>query len=315
MISLDKFKVTLVEENEQHGVFEIGPLPKGYGYTLGNSIRRILLSSIPGAAVTAVQIDGVKHEYSTLEGVQDDVLSLVLKLKELALIVHSEDPQELKLSVKGKKGESLTIKASDFQVPSEVELINDELEVTTLTKDIDLNLTVTAERGVGYAYPDESKRKELGVIPIDSIFSPVKNVKLEVGRARFGQFTNLDQITLEINTDSTVKPSAALLNAVEIFDQMANKLVDLLGGDSELNELPTEEDDEEEDEEDKILVSQLNLSTRLTNALLNAGISDLRDLNKRTREEVGSFRGMGKKSMTELEDIMMDKEINFAPES
>lgn len=315
MISLDKFKVKLLEDEGNKNVFEIGPLPRGFGYTLGNSIRRILLSSIPGAAVTAVKIDGVKHEYSTLEGVQDDIITVLLKLKELAVKVFSDTPQVVTLHVKGKKGEPLVIKAEDFKVPSDVEIVNKELEITTLTADVDLKIELTVEQGVGYAYPDENKRKELGVLPIDSVYSPVKRVTLDVGQARLGQYTDLDQITLEVHTDGTVTPADALLSAVEIFDQMANKLVDLLGGDSTLNEIPTEEEVVEEETEEKILVSQLNLSTRLTNALLNAGISDLRDLKNRSREEVGSFRGMGKKSMTELDEVMQEKEISFLPQN
>jgi len=315
MISLDKFKVKRTEESDTYGVFAIGPLPKGYGYTVGNSVRRILLSSVPGAAVTAVKIEGIKHEYATLNGVQDDIITVLLKLKELAVRVYSEEPQIIKLHIKGKKGEVLTVKASDFELTSDVEIINTELEITELTKNVDLNMEVTVEQGVGYAYPDEKKRKEIGVIPLDSVFSPVKRVQIDVVNTRLGQDTDLDQINIAVYTTGTVTPTEAMLKASEIYDQIANKLVDLLGGDSELNEIPVEEVEEEIVEEEKILVSQLNLSTRLTNSLLNAGISDLKDLRERAREEVGSFRGMGKKSMTELEKVMIEKEISFASEN
>lgn len=312
MISLDKFKVKLIEESESVGKFQIGPLPRGYAYTLGNTLRRILLSSIPGAAVTSVAIDGIKHEYTSPEGVQDDIITLVLKLKDLAIKSYTDEPQVIELKVKGKKGEPLVVKASDFMLPSDVEIINGDLEITTLTSNVDFKMQLTVEQGVGYTHADEEKRKEIGVIPIDGIFSPVKRVQLDVTNARFGQYTDLDQINLEIYTNQTVTPSESLLKAAEIFDQMANKLVDLLGGDSSLNEIPHEVEQTLETKEEKIVVSQLNLSTRLTNALLNAGISDLRELKNRGREEVASFRGMGKKSMTELEEIIMDKGISFS---
>ncbi|KXK26205.1 MAG: DNA-directed RNA polymerase subunit alpha [candidate division WS6 bacterium OLB20] len=312
MIKLDQFKVTASNETETEGTFQIGPLPRGYGHTLGNSLRRILLSSIPGAAVTAVKIDGVKHEYSTLEGLQEDVITVLLKLKELALRVHSDDPQIIKLSVKGKKGDLLTIKASDFELPSDVELINGDLEVATLTKDVNLNMEVMVERGEGYAYADEGKRKEIGNIPVDSIFSPVKLVRVDVVPARVGQYTNLDQINLEITTNGVVRPSEALLTAGEIYDELANRLVDLLGGDSQLAQEQLQQEQMVDVEEEKILISELNLSTRLTNALLNAGITDLRDLSGHSRDEVANFRGMGKKSLTELDDVMEEHSVSFA---
>lgn len=314
MITLDKFKVKVVEENATVGKFEIGPLPKGFGYTLANSVRRILLSSIPGAAIVSVKIAGVKHEYSTIEGVLDDVITIMLRLKELALKNYSDSPVVLKLSVKGKKGSKVEVSAKDFDIPSEIEIINKDMHITTLTADVKFDLEVIVENGEGYAYPDEEKRKELGTLPLDSIFSPVKRAEVAITTARLGQDTDLDQIDLTVYTNGTIKPSEALLKSVEIFDQLANRLVDLLGGDSQLAEqqLVAQKTEEKEVVEEKILVSQLNLSTRLTNSLLNAGISNLKDLENKSREEALSFKGMGKKSMTELEDIMSEKGITFA---
>lgn len=312
MIKLDQFKVKLVEENDTIGKFEIGPLPRGYGHTLANSLRRILLSSIPGAAVTAVKIGGVKHEYSTLEGLQEDVITLLLKLKELSLIVHSTEPQVMKLSVKGKKSGTTVVKASDLELPSDVEIINNDLELATLTKAVTLDLEITVEQGTGYARADENKRKEIGIIPIDSVFGPVKRVRVDIVQARVGQYTDLDQINLEILTNGTVKPSDSLLKAAEIYDEMANRLLDMLGGDSKLAEEMIKKEHEQFVEVEKILISDLNLSTRLTNALLNAGITDLNDLKTRSRDEVTNFRGMGKKSITELDDILKEHNISFA---
>lgn len=312
MISLDKFKVKITKEDADHGVIQIGPLPKGYGHTLGNTLRRILLSSVPGAAVTSVKIDGVKHEYTTMDKVQDDVIIIMLKVKELSVRKYSDDPVTMKLSVKGDKSKPTVVTAADFDAPSEVEIVNKDLEITTLTGDQKLNLEVVVESGVGYAFSDESKRKEIGVLPVDATYSPIKRVDVEITEARLGEFTNLDQINLELFTNGTVTPSEALLKAAEIYDEMANRLLAQFGGDPLLAEEELEKEEQEtEVEEDKILVSQLNLSTRLTNALLNSGISDLRSLNDMQREEVANFKGMGKKSMTELEEIMTERGLTF----
>lgn len=312
MIGLDKFKITKEKEDSYSGVFKIGPMPKGYGITLSNSLRRILLSSIPGAAVTAVKIEGIKHEYSTLDGLQDDVITLVLKLKELSIKMFTEEKRILKLHVKGKKNSVLVISAKDFDVPSDVEIVNSDIEIATLTSDLDLNLEVTVESGVGYAYPNEELREELGLIPVDAVYSPVKRVQVEVTKTRVGRDTDLDQIDMTIVTDGTIKPSESLLKAAEIFDMLANRLVDLLGGDSSiLKDLPTAEADAEVKEEKKILIGELNLSTRLNNALLNAGITNLSDLGNYKLDEVANFRGMGKKSLGELQEIMSAHNIQF----
>jgi DNA-directed RNA polymerase subunit alpha len=312
MIGLDQFKVTRIEEKDDFGIFEIGPLPRGYGYTISNSLRRILSSSIKGAAVTAVKIDGVKHEYTTLDGLQEDVITLILKLKDLAIKMDGEEKAIIKLNVKGKKNEVLTVKASDFELPSNLEIINKDLEIATLTSDINLNIEITVESGIGYAYPDESKREEMGVIPLDSIFSPVKRVKVDIEKTRVGQYTDLDLIRLEIYTNSTKTPIECLLSATETYDQIANRLVDLLGGDSsKLDAEMAVAEEAHAQEEVKILISELGLTTRLNNALLNAGITNLADINKYSKDEVANFRGMGKKSLTELISIMEAHNIKF----
>lgn len=313
MLALDKFKVKVVSDDNKNGSFQIGPLPKGFGHTLGNTLRRILLSSIPGSAVTAVTIDGVKHEYSTMDGLQEDIITLVLGLKNLSVRKYSDDPVTIKLTKKADKNGTTVVTAADFDANSDVEIMNSDLYITTLSEGKDLAMEVTIESGIGYAYPDEEKRKEIGIIPIDSIFSPVKRVEVEVSDARLGQDTELDQINLDIYTNGTLTPSEAVLKAAELYDELANRLVNQLGGDALLAEQQIEEEVEEVEEvEEKILVSQLNLSTRLTNALLNSGISDLRLLRDLSREEVGNFKGMGKKSMTELEDIMTERGLTFS---
>lgn len=312
MIALDKFKVKIAKDEPGYGLVEIGPLPGGYGHTFGNTIRRLLLSSVPGAAVTSVKIDGVRHEYTSMDKVQDDVIFIMLKLKNLAVRKFADDPVTISIDVKAKKDEVRVVTAADFDIPSDIEIVNKDLEITTLTGETTFKLEAVVEGGVGYAYPDEEKRKELGMIPVDATFSPVKRVDVNISKARLGEFTNLDQINIEIYTNATVTAHEAMLKVSEIYDEMANRLLAQLGGDPVLaEEQITSEESEQTTTEGKILVSQLNLSTRLTNALLNSGISDLRGLTSIPRDEVANFKGMGKKSMTELEDIMTEKGLAF----
>lgn len=312
MFVLDKFTLKKIEETDTFGKFEIGPLPKGFGHTIGNPIRRILLTAISGSAVTSVKISGKKHEYSTLEGMQDDVLTFVLNLKNLAVISHSDEPVILTLSKKGEKDKLIKVTANDFEMNSDVEILNKDLVLAELTSDkVNLDVEVTIEKGVGYALPDEAKRREIGVIPVDSIFSPVKHVKLEIVNTRVGQETNLDQINLEVYTDGTVRPHTTMLEAVEIFDLFTNRLVDIAGGDSENNTLDVMDVEQEQVEVKKLLVGEAGLSTRLMNSLLNSGITDLMQLTGRNRNEILSFKGMGKKSFDELMDIIKEQEIDI----
>lgn len=312
MYQLDKFKVKKTEDTDTLAKIEIGPLPKGFGATVGNAIRRILLTTISGSAITSVKISGIKHEYSTIKGMQQDVITLLLNLKNVSLKSHSEEPVILKLNKKGDKKGVVTITAGDFEKNPDIEIFNEDLVLAELTDEkAKLELEVTVENGIGYSMPDERKRAEIGVIPIDSIFSPVKHVNYEIVKSRFGQQTDLDQINLDIYTDGSSKPSEVFLEALEIFDLVANRLVDLAGGDSFNNSLEAEIEEEEEDEPKQILISDLTISTRLANSLRNSGISDLYELEGKSRNEILSFKGMGKKSFEELIDILENSGINI----
>ncbi|MBD3363195.1 DNA-directed RNA polymerase subunit alpha [Candidatus Dojkabacteria bacterium] len=314
MYSLDKFKIKTVEDSDTLAKFEIGPLPKGFGHTIGNALRRILMTTISGSAITSVKIKGIDHEYSTLEGMQEDVLSFVLNLKKIALKTHSDEPITLKLKTKGKSSkDTVEVKAGDFEKHSDVEIANPDLVLAKLTKqNAKLEAEVTIEKGVGYALPDEEKRAEIGVIPVDSIFSPVKHVKFDVVSVRVGQQTDLDQIDMEVHTNGASTPRDTLLESTEIFDLVANRLVDLAGGDSEDNSLEVEEEEPEEEEEKVLLVSDLNLSTRTTNALHNADVLDLYALEGKSKKEILSFKGMGKKSFEELEQVLTENNIKIS---
>lgn len=312
MFALDKIKITTVEDTNTKGKFLIGPLPQGYGHTVGNSIRRILLTSISGAAITGVKIKGITHEYSTMEGLDRDILKFVLGLKNVAIKSHTDEVVVLKLSAKAKSGENAVVTAGDFEPNPDVEIANPELELAVLTKSNNsLDVEVTVEKGIGYAYGDEGKRAEAGVIPVDVIYSPVKHVKMQVNATRVGQQTNLDEVELIVTTNGAVKPSETLFESFEIYDLIANRLVDSFGGDSENNSLDTQVAEEIVEEPKKISVSQQGLSTRLMNSLLNSGISDLNQVKGRSKNEVLNFKGMGKKSFDELMEILEKFDIKL----
>ena len=320
MYEVDNFKMKVVEEDDKHGVYQIGPLPKGYGLTFGNALRRILLSSIEGSSVVSVKVGDVKHEYTTLPGVMDDVLTIMLKLKDLALRSHADKSQTLKLEVKGKKA----VKASDIELTGEVELANPDLEITELTtKDAKLEIEMEVEKGVGYKLQDESKRSELGVLPLDANFSPVKRVILDIKKTRVGQQTDLDQVNLEIFTNGALPPAEALDQAVIIYHKVTKRMLNVIAGLDELEEEEeveedTEESDKAEKEEEEassdLDINKLNLSARLTNSLVRAGYENLTELEGKKVEEIKEIRGIGTKSADELIDIMKSYKLDIIEE-
>ncbi len=321
MFPINKFQIEAVSETDNQGVYKVGPLPKGYGATLGNLYRRLLLSSIPGAAVTKVKVDGIQHEYTTLAGLDDTVLKFILGLKGLAIISHSDEPVILQLNVKGNKDQPLEIKASDIEKNPMIEIINDDYVIATLTDEkTKVNAEITIEKGIGYALPDDSVRKEVGTIPVDAVFTPVLRVAMEIKHTRVGQQTDLDQLQLTVDTDGSINPSAAVYKASEILTKVSEHLLEsaetMLNAETtkqvENAELPLADHAlEEKLEKEPLFVADFNLSTRLTNALLNSNYEDLNQLEGLTEEEVSSIKGMGEKSFTELKDILKENGINL----
>jgi DNA-directed RNA polymerase subunit alpha len=315
MFPINKFNIKVVSESDNEGVFQIGPLPKGFGNSIATTFRRILLSSIPGAAITSVKLEGVQHEYTTLSGLQDDVLSVVLAFKNVAVISHSEEPVTLKLNVKGDKSGPKVVTAADIEANPLVEIVNPDLVITTLADaKAEINAELRVERGIGYSLPDESVRAEIGTIPLDAIFTPVKLVTPNVTQARVGQQTDLDALELQIVTNGTVTPSAVLNEAAEIMLKVSEHFLQeakaLLNDKSsrQVSEaiLPVEAESAAvaTSAAAPLRVEELNLSTRLTNALLNADYLDLRQLDGLTEEEVAGIKGMGEKSFVELKETM-----------
>jgi DNA-directed RNA polymerase subunit alpha len=320
MLPITKFKITKKKISNNKYSFTFEPLPQGFAYTLGNTLRRILYSSIPGTAVTSIRINGASHEYSTIKGISDDVLTIMLKVKQLALKSSTDEVVTLKLSKKATKdGEVIT--AADFEKNSLVEIVNPELEITTVAKGTTVDIEINVERGIGYALPDESKRREVGVIPVDAIFNPVKLVTLHTDNARVGQQTDLDKLTLEITTDGSMDPDAALFKATDIFNDMAVHLKEqssnIVDGDLPTKYAVEKDDSDYEPEQEPqvqkapVLVSSMSLSTRLTNALVNSNIHDLNQLDGKVEEDVKSIKGMGDKSFNELKAILAEYDISL----
>lgn len=305
MFDLDKFNIKVVKEENNFGEFEIGPFPTGFGYTIGTPLRRILLASISGAAVTAVKISGVRHEYSTIPGVLDDVLTILIRIKKLAIISHSDEPQIIKLTAKGEK----QVTANDITPTSEVEIINKDMFITELTdKNAKLEIEMTVEKGKSYVEADESRRSEVGVIPLDANFNPVKRVAMQIVKTRVGQITELDQIKYTIYTNGVILPSDALKTASEELMSITNRLVKITRGEI-VEEIKKEAKQETKEESTDLDISNLNLSTRLENNLLRAGYKNLTELEGMGRTEVLEIKGMGQKSADELIEVMKNYKL------
>ncbi len=323
MISLNQFNIKKVNATSNVATFEIGPLPKGYGYTLGSFLRRVLLSSISGSAITGVKIEGAEHEYSTLDGVPDDVLTILLAIKNIVVVSKTLEPVTLNIDVKGKDGQVVEITAGDIEKNSDVEIINPEYVITKLTSGKSkFKAQLTVERGVGYALSNEELRKEISILPLDASFSPVKLVNYDISSTRVGKETELDQLNLTVQTNNAVTPEEALNVASDIVNQMTERLNELskvlLTGEEITIKLNNQEKSvmnnvilNETEKKPPLRVVDLHLSTRLTNALLKSGYDDLRKLEGLTEEELSNIRGLGNKSFLELLDTLKKYEIKL----
>jgi DNA-directed RNA polymerase subunit alpha len=291
-----QFLIKPIEEKADYAKLSFEPLEQGYGHTLGNCLRRTLLSSLKGAAVSAVAIEGVRHKFSTLKGMKEDIIEFILQLKQLRVKYEGDEAIELNLEAKGP-GE---VKASDIEVPAGVEILNPDLVLSHLndTKS-KLKAIITVESGYGYVLAEERKISTVGVIPLDSSFSPVNRVKVDVKETRVGRRTDFDKLILEIWTDGTIKPIDAVKQASEIlvayFNQIINPVI------PEVEE--KEEIDLAEREVMRLTVEELDLPTRIANALRKGGYKTVKDLSQATREEIAKVKNLGGKSV----DIVMEK--------
>lgn len=299
MIEIEKPKIETVEisDDAEFGKFVVEPLERGYGTTLGNSLRRILLSSLPGAAVTSIQIDGVLHEFSTIEGVVEDVTTIILHIKKLALKIYSDEEKTLEIDVQGEG----TVTAADITHDSDVEILNPDLHIATLGENASFRVRLTAQRGRGYTPADANKRGDqpIGVIPIDSIYTPVSRVSYQVENTRVGQVANYDKLTLDVWTDGSTGPKEAIALGSKILTEHLNIFAGLTD-EAQHAEIMVEE---EEDQKEKVLemtIEELDLSVRSYNCLKRAGINTVQELANKTEEDMMKVRNLGRKSLEEV---------------
>lgn len=310
MIEIEKPKIEVLElnDNATYGKFVVEPLERGYGTTLGNSLRRILLSSLPGAAVTSVQIDGVLHEFSTIEGVVEDTTQLILNLKQLSLKIHSDEVKYLEIDAEGGGD----VKASDIRADSDVEILNPDLHIATLEDDARLHIRLKASRGRGYVPADQNKDLEqpIGVIAIDSIYTPITRVNYQVENTRVGQVTNYDKLTLDVWTDGSIRPEEAVSLGAKIMNEHLNLFVGLTD-EARDAEIMVEK---EEDKKEKVLemtIEELDLSVRSYNCLKRAGINSVQELTMKTEEDMMKVRNLGRKSLEEVQEKLLELSLSL----
>lgn len=300
MLEIEKPKIECAETSEDgtYGKFVVEPLERGYGITLGNSLRRILLSSLPGVAATHIKIDGVLHEFSTVRGVKEDVAELILNIKLLALKMNGDEPKTIYIDAEGP-GE---VKAGDIKTDGDVEIINPDLHIATLDDDGKLYMEIVVNTGRGYVPQARNKNEDMpiGTIPVDSIYTPVKRVNFNIENTRVGQITDYDKLTLEVWTDGTIMPDEAISLSAKILIEHF-KLFMTLTDHANNVEIMVEK---EEDKKEKVLemtIEELDLSVRSYNCLKRAGINTVQELTERTMDDMMKVRNLGKKSLEEVE--------------
>jgi DNA-directed RNA polymerase subunit alpha len=296
-------RITREEVDEHRGRFVIEPLDRGFGYTFGNSLRRVLLSSLEGAAVTSAKIEGVAHEFTTLPGVREDVIDIILSLKNLICRLHGESPEiEVRLEKKGPG----SVTAADMEAPADLEILNPELEIAHLSDKGRLELTLTIGRGRGYVPAELNRGPEhtIGVIPVDSIFSPVRRVSYEVEAARVGQRTDYDKLTMDVTTDGSVDPRDAVAQAAEILIRQLAIFTDIerIEGFGEAAEAEAEMPQARGME--NFPIEELELGVRSYNCLKRVGIETIGDLVSKTETELAAIPNFGKKSIEEVKETL-----------
>ena len=293
-------EVAEISEDKKYGKFVVEPLERGYGITLGNSLRRIMLSSLPGAAVSQIKIEGVLHEFSSIAGVKEDVTEIIMNIKSLAIRNNSET-NEAKIAYIEFEGEGV-VHASDIQADQDIEILNPDLVIATLNgKNTKLYMELTITKGRGYVSADKNKNDELpiGVIAVDSIYTPVERVNLTVENTRVGQITDFDKLTLDVYTNGTLAPDESVSLAAKVLSEHLNSFIDL----SEKAKMAEIIVEKEEDESQKVMdmnIDELELSVRSYNCLKRAGINTVEELTNKTAEDMMKVRNLGRKSLEEV---------------
>jgi DNA-directed RNA polymerase subunit alpha len=302
----------IIKKENNTAVFEIEGLYPGYGVTIGNSLRRVLLSSLEGAAITQVKIKGVSHEFSTISGILEDVVTIILNLKKIRFKAFGDEPEKITLKAKGEK----VIKAKDFKISSQLEIKNPDLLIANLTsKNSQLEMEALVEKGVGYQSVEqrEEKKKEIGMIPIDAIFTPVKRVSLSIENMRKGKRTDFDRLKIEIETDGTVNPDDAFSKACQIFlehfNLFLNSLVPEVTEKKETKEKKEKGKTSSEEDKKKIKVEDLKISERTKNALINNNLKTVAGVLRKKGEGIKKLEGLGDKAVKEIRKEF--KELGF----
>lgn len=312
MIKFEKpqYKVTEYVESNNYGKFEIEPLERGFGTTIGNALRRVMLSSLPGSAITSVKIDGVMHEFQTIEGIMEDVTSIILNLKNVVVKNHTEENQVLKL-ITDKEG---IVTAGDIECPSDVEIINKDQEIATIVKGGSLNIEMTISNGRGFVRAEANKKLlgdvKVGTIAIDSSYSPIERVNIEVEDARVGQATNYDKLTIEVWTNGAMKPEESIALASRIITEHFEILTEL-NSIADIKGLMTEQDEDPKVKALETSIDDMEFSVRAYNCLKRSGINTMQDLVNRKESDMMKIRNLGKKSLKEVLDKVREMGLSF----
>ena len=312
MIEIEKPKVDIVElsEDYRYGKFVVEPLERGFGITIGNALRRILLSSLPGVAVYAVRIDGVLHEFSTVPGVKEDVTEMILSLKELSATIDGEESRVLKIQAVGP----CEVTGADIICPPEVEIISKDLHIATLDENAKLNMEIHVNKGRGYVSAEENKNDSMpiGTLPVDSIYTPIEKVSYHVENTRVGQKTDFDKLTLEVLTNGSINPQEGMSLAAKVLEEHLKLFIDLSEHIGNV-EIMVEK---EEDKKEKVLemtIEELDLSVRSYNCLKRAGINTVEELSNKSEEDMMKVRNLGKKSLEEVIQKLNELDLKLKP--
>lgn len=313
MIEFEKPNIHKVEETDNYGKFVVEPLERGYGTTLGNSLRRVMLASLPGAAITSIQIDGVLHEFSTVQGVTEDVTQIILNLKQVALKIDSEDAKDLEIDVKGPA----EVTAADIQGDGDVTILNSDLHIATVSDGAELHVKMTADKGRGYSSADDNKTRmeglAIGVLPIDSIYTPIERVNYTVENTRVGKSNDYDKLTLDVWTNGSLTPTEAISLAAKILTEHLTMFVNLTE-EAQVTQVMVER---EETHQEKVLdktIEELDLSVRSYNCLKRADIQTVKDLTERTEADMMKVRNLGTKSLDEIKLKLAELGVGFRQE-
>ena len=310
MIEFEKPNIHKVEETDSYGKFVVEPLERGYGTTLGNSLRRVLLASLPGAAITSIQIDGVLHEFSTVEGVTEDVTQIILNLKKVSLKLDSEEQKDLEIDVKGPA----EVTAGDIQGDGEVEVLNPDLYIATVADGAELHIKMTADKGRGYLSANDNKARmddlAIGVLPIDSIYTPIERVNYTVENARVGQSNDYDKLTLDVWTDGSLTPTEAVSLGAKILTEHLAMFVNLTE-EAQNAQVMVEKEETHKEKMLEMTIEELDLSVRSYNCLKRAGINTVKELTDRTEADMMKVRNLGQKSLEEIKLKLNDLGVSF----